>query len=363
MRSQAAAASPSLPCNYDDILWRDEKAVSFQAGSKRCGSSWHHDGCDQRWIKGELPHLTSFDWSRTRHIVLTVDPGKFSSAQKSYQHVKDKRLISELIRKLKRGTKYKVGKAWVWKHKPITITHWRCYQEWHLDGRPHWHLLIEVKNIGWRSRIGSDRLSELWTPGRWVYETYFKSPEHWRNMVGDFQKSGYWHSEKEHQGTLPEWSMNIPGLIIRRSTGKRIGTPQDRDAFDDYCKKALQENIDLATGEILSGFKFKDNRGKLTYKQRFAECKKRSWIKISFAKGFIEGIFNIPYREVLARWKGSYIKKLGYIFRGSMEEVKEFLKRREKILKYDVKLPGLHKYCRVGSAAWIEAINLEVNHG
>jgi len=348
MRNQAQAVKAPILVKDDETLWRHEKAVSFQVGSKSCGVAWCKKGCDKAWIKRQSVKLGMFNWQKTRHVILTVDPFAYKNGRDAYEDIKNHRRIPELIRKLKRGKKRKVGNSWVWERKPLTVLNWIVHLEWHRNGFPHWHLLIAIDGIGWRTRIGGDVLRSLWTPGKFVYETYFKDSKHWRNLVGDFGKTGYFVSDKDHQGSLPSWAMDLPGYIIPRSSGKRVHTSGRRDDFDDYCDKAMEEKIDLATGEILSGFKFKVSKVKLTYREKFKGCKKSIWAKITTASEVIEGIFKIPFRDIYDRHKGTYIPKLGYVFHGTFQDVKEFLTRKEKIIKVIPNATNTWSYERVG---------------
>jgi len=357
MRNQAQAISDPILVKNDETLWRHEKAVSFQVGSKSCGVAWCKKGCDRQWIKRQSEKLAHFAWDKTRHVILTVNPWGYKNGREAYEDIKNHRRIPELIRKLKRGKKRKVGNKWIWERKPLKITNWIVHLEWHKNGFPHWHLLIEIDSIGWRTRIGGDALRSIWNPGKFVYETYFKDPKHWRNLVGDFGKTGYFQKDKDHQAHLPSWAMDLPGYIIPRSSGQRLHTSSRRDAFDDYCERAIEEKVDLATGEILSGFKLKVSRVKLSYREKFKGCKQSIWAKITTANEVIEGVFKIPYREIYDKHKGTYLPKLGYVFRGSIQDIKEFLRRREKIIRYVSDAPNLHQYFRVGSAGWTQAIN------
>lgn len=292
-----------------------------------------------------------------------VDPQAYKNGREAYEDIRSKRRIPELIRKLKRGRKRKVGNRWIWERRPLKVLNWIVHLEWHKNGYPHYHVLLEVEGIGYRTRIGGDTIRSIWKPGKFVYETYFKDPKHWRNLVGDFNKTGYFHSEKDHQGRLPSWAMDLPGYIIPRSSGQRLHALSRRDAFDDYCDMAMQEKVDLATGEILSGFKFKVPRVKATLREKLGRCKQSVWGKITTASEVIEGIFKIPYREIYDRHKGTYIKKLGYIFRGSMQDVKEFLTRREKIIKIIPNTPNTWNYERVGFLKWAYCLRPGGNYG
>lgn len=356
MKSQAEISEVPILVKNDEELWRDEKVASIQVGSKNCGSVWDTGKCDQSWINREYKKLQQFNHKQTRHIILTADPGKYESGQDAYNDVKVNRRISELVRALRDGKKKKVGKKWVWERKPITITNWRVYQEWHRSGFPHWHLLIEVAGIGWRTKIGGDVLRSLWTPGTWVKETYFASHQHWLNVLGDLRKNGYFGKKKNHQATLPEWALDIPGLVIHRSSGKRNlnGDGSNRRRPDN--NELLEESIDLATGEILFASPGGGVHHGRSYREKFAHCGKTIWAKITSKTEMIEGIFKIPFNDIRARHKGSYVERFGYVFRVSMEEIREFITRREKIIRHECHVPSSQSFFRWAWTAWDAAV-------
>ena len=101
-----------------------------------------------------MRRLKTFDWRRTRQIVVTVDPSRFSSAQEAYEHVSNNRLIAGLIRNIERGKKLK-NKDGSWAYiksgyvmedgkrkwqpgtEPLKISGWCWFLEWHKNGFPH----------------------------------------------------------------------------------------------------------------------------------------------------------------------------------------------------------------------------------
>lgn len=92
-------------------------------------------GLLEKKIKGYvMPHLMQFKWQHVRHVVLTVDPKKFSP-QEAFDFVQEHKCIPAMIRNLSRT-------------KDINVTDWRWFLEFHKDGRPHWHLLLQMEKRG-----------------------------------------------------------------------------------------------------------------------------------------------------------------------------------------------------------------------
>jgi len=361
MRNQAAAEMPIYLSKNETELWRDEKAVLFQVGKIKCRSPWHEEGCSKDWVNKEKVDLAQFDHSKTRHVMLSTDPDLFENTQKAYEYFRKHRSIAGLIRNLERGKKKKVGKAWVWEYKPIKITNYKWYLEWYKNGSFHVHLFIEVSKTGYQGMIGQERLHNYWNLGQYIREGYIKDKRHWFNLMGDFQKTGYFQKDKDHQSRLPDWALDIPGYKIRRSSGKRKPASEHRDAFDIYCDEAMKEKIDLATGEILANFKFPRGKSNKTYRERHEGCGQKTYIKMSTDHSVIEGVFNIPWKAVITAYKGTFQKGLGYVFRSSVNTLIEVLGKSERITKLIELNPSTWEYERVSFLKWAWCLRPGIN--
>jgi hypothetical protein len=270
----------------------------------------------QRYAGRHLTELKKFDWTLTRHTILTVDPSQFVNGRDAWEHINHHKIIPGLIRNLERGKKQldqKSGK-WKWAYQPIKIKNWKWFLEWHKNGFPHLHLFLEVEKKGKAGMIGGDRLRYYWSLGR-VIEGYFKSTRHWMNTTGYFKKHGYFcQKQKKHQIRLPKWAINEAGLKMRRSGAKITAKKKKNNVIElaEYFSKR-GEIIDTTTGEI------KNFRPKRKYKQRsysaiFASCGKRSRVKIMTPHTAIKGLFDIPYRELREKIPGHFLEKTGYSF-------------------------------------------------
>ncbi|MBA7696033.1 hypothetical protein ES703_104675 [subsurface metagenome] len=260
--------------------------------------------------------------------------------------------MANLIWNLRRGKKVRAGRLWIQKYKPVPVTNYRCYLEWYRSGYFHVHVLIEVDKQGRHGMIGQDMIHHYWNMGKIIFENPIKDKRHWFRMMGDFQNTGYLHMDKNHQGRLPDWALDIPGYKIRRSSGQRKPRSEWQDPWAEYCKKATQEVVDPATGEILANLKISRLRSNMTYKERHKGCCQTVWAKITTKISVIEGVFDIPWLDIFKTYKGNFIKGLGFIFRGSMVDVNNFLQQTKRIIlirefnqdPWDKELVGLDRY-------------------
>jgi len=353
----------TYPCKNETKLWRDEKAVSFQVGKIKCRSNWCPNGCAKDWIKIEAFHLSQFDPLRTRHLILTTDLSKFNSQQEMYEYFRKDRPVAGLIRNFERGKKKKVGRDWVWEYKPMIITNYRWYLEWYVSGAFHLHLFIEVEKQGHHGMIGQERIHHYWNLGEYIREEFIRDKKHWFHIMGDFQKTGYFYKNKSHQSRLPDWALNIPGYTIRRSSGKRKTPAEWRDPWDEYCKRALQERVDPATGEILANLKLPRGKSNKTYAERHEGCGQRIFAEISNDLYQIKGVFNIPWADIKKTFKGTFEKGRGYVFRASVDTVLKFLSMSERIISLKEFNPVTWSYERVGFLKWAWCLQPGITKG
>ncbi len=167
----------------------------------RCGSSWCPICSKQRWAPSVAERLKAFDWQRTRQIVLTIDRKQFETGQEAYEHVKQKKMLPQLIHNLRRT-------------KGIAIENWLWVLEWHKDGYPHWHLFAEVDKPGAAGKIYFENIKQYWGIGN-VNESYIKTKKHWDDMTGYFGRKGYFEKKKAHQARLPMWALDHNKAIRR----------------------------------------------------------------------------------------------------------------------------------------------------
>ncbi|MBA7528655.1 hypothetical protein ES705_20843 [subsurface metagenome] len=311
--------SPILEEN-GTIKWRDENSVYIQARKRRCHSVWCPSCSKLEWGKRAGGKLREFDPSRTREIVLTINPGLFENGKEAYDHVMEHKLLPGLIRNIERGKKIKVGKGWVWKYPPVKINKYMSFLEWHKNGLPHYHVMVETEKSGPASMIGGDMIRHYWLPGCWIKEKPIKSRKHWERKVGYLQKHGYFQEDKEHQTRLPDWAMNIPGLKIRRSNHSRGQEDEHSGSYEQDRDERESWIIDPETGEMLSP-------ETVTYRQRLGFCGKSTLLNLYMGDKQVTGLFNLPYHQVRKDYPGQYRAGVGYCFRVSAQETDKLLSK------------------------------------
>jgi len=317
-QEQAKTRLPILE-EKEVVKWRDENEVVILARKCKCGSVWCESySCVKPWIERTSRDLVEFDWKRTREIVLTVDPGKFENGKEAYDYIRDHKLIPGFLRNIQRGKRVKAGKNWIWKYRPVQITKWMTFLEWHKNGFPHWHVFIETVEYGRFSRIGGDMIRHYWPVARWVKENFIRSQKHWDYQLGHFEKKGYFHKSKQHQTRLPTWALEIPGLRIRRSTHSRREGEIQKDEFDGIPALGKGWNIDPETGEILKP-------EIMTYGKRLDLCGKRTFLTVYTKQKEVDGLFDIPYQEVKKDHPGEYREGVGYLFSVNEGEAEKLL--------------------------------------
>ncbi|MBW2066904.1 MAG: hypothetical protein JRJ03_18495 [Deltaproteobacteria bacterium] len=111
-------ATGSILEKKDVLQWQvDSGAV--RARKCKCGLVWCKSCSKGKWAKKHGEELASFDWRRTREVVVGIDRELFDDGQAAWRYVMDHKLIPGFIRNLKRGKKEKVGKEWVVKFEGL----------------------------------------------------------------------------------------------------------------------------------------------------------------------------------------------------------------------------------------------------
>ncbi|MBA7685595.1 hypothetical protein ES703_94020 [subsurface metagenome] len=355
---QEAAVNSDLPILARIKANRSDMNFDMYARVQKCacGLIWCQECARKVWTPGEVEKLLKFDHKRTRHVILTYDRKAFKDGQDAWEQTKGRKLVPNFIRNLKRGKKIRKGKKWVWKYPPVKIRKWRYYLEWHKDGWAHYHIFIEVEDEGKEGMIGQGVIHYYWPCGKIIKELPFKSAKHWRYMIGDLKKNGYFGKEKEHQTSLPKWALDRGDIKIYRSGGSRSGNTQAKDALDRYAVDAwerrknltifnevattapskwveliskgnVKEFVNTETGEIREV-------KKKSYRERIKGCGQKSKVKLVTAGRTIEAIVKIPYHKIVKQFKGIYVKGEGYVFKIGRLDVEKLMGVIEKITLY-----------------------------
>ena len=330
--------------------------MSIRAISQKCkcGSVWCKACFTQKHAPAHMATVRRLEWRSVRHVVLSVDRTKFKTGREAWEHVTAHKMIAGLVRNLRRGTKEQNSDSGSWKWKriktatgksiilhPISLTRYKWFVEWHNDGFPHWHILIETVP-GPAGRIEGARLRYYWPIARWVREDYVKNRKHWRALTGYVQKNGYFQKkdrakEGTLQGTLPEWALHMKGLKIRRTGGN---IDREVSAEEYFNKKGACEIIDIRTGEVIRRGREKVGRPsdvtEKTYHMRLSCCGTHTRVKIIGRRSFILLQARVGYKEMRRRFKGQYLKGKGYAFRVGKEDLDFIFSRTVRVWDFSI---------------------------
>lgn len=235
-------------------------------------------------------------WKRVRFVTLTLDRKISGDGETAYNWAKANKPIGRFIQNLGRAG--------------VEITDWTSNIEWHDDGTPHWHLLIEVAQAGRSGRIGQDVIHRCWPYGR-IHETFFKSRNHFRDFLGYFKKSGYLHKDKQHQIELPAWasSEDWRGVKINRFSSMRHPSGEERAPSVD-----LPADDDLRPESISD-----DNKTLTTYQDRLDYCGGETEVWFEYfdasneSRQFLYQRLRIPYHIMVEEMAGCYEDGLGFV--------------------------------------------------
>jgi len=246
--------------------------------------------------------MAVMDWRRTRKVTLTLNPANWDDGEAAYVwHVINKP-VGRFIQNLKRAG--------------IGVTDWTCNMEWHDNGFPHWHLMIEVDKAGPAGMIGQELLHKLWSWGdhnHRIHEGYFHNEKQFKDYTGYFAKSGYLHKDKQHQMILPGWASG------KGWEGKKI------NRFSSMRRRGQGQAPEPPKEETL-----KRARRKMTYASKHERCGNSVdiWevevygdgLESKFDRSKI-GTFHVPYDLVVKSLDGQFYEGFGFSFEGGTEFV------------------------------------------
>lgn len=246
-----------------------------------------------------LNRIKILNYKYLRHVILTIDPKKYSASLDSYRFLTKQ--VSYFIKDLKR-------------YEKLNIIRYIKVLEFHKNGLPHFHLLIELDRIG---MINKEVIEKHWQYGL-VWEDYFKDLNHWNKFTGYFQKQGYIEHKgesKQHQLSLPEWGLKT-NEVIRKFiySFNYFKTPKIKDTE----KKEKKENPSNKT------------RCQNTNEYRLEQCGNKTKIECCVqGQDWQEtALLNIPFRKFLQVFNGEleYRETIGYILKIEKRVFYTFLK-------------------------------------
>lgn len=351
-----SALAPILAFNPDQ-QWIDEELIVPVSGKKcSCKSVWCPVCFRARFHDRIVDIFSPYDWQSTRHVILTVDPDLYESPYAALEDIREKRMVGEVIRRLRKGVKEKVGSRWVWKHKPIDVLRWSWFLEWHKNGFPHYHVFIQTPLKGSAGMIGGDFLRDCWKIAKIVKETYFHDEAHFREMTGYYANKGYFEKGKEYQGRLPENILdNVKGKIKRMNSSEK-GYRERRELTEAQIEeKNYQECVTFFNeqngwlisveekNEFASDLERRLDEAEVTkekrdvnYKAIIENCGAQTYIELDVAEFRITFICALSWKE----WKeraGTFHNNRGYISKLSRDEI-------FKLLGSIVRVISINKY-------------------
>jgi len=273
------------------------------------------------------------DWKKVRFVMLSVDPVHFNDdAYLAVSQAQQKKWISQFIHNLKRV------------HN-IQVEDYTWFMEWHKNGFPHWHLLVQGDARGKFGMIGGEVLRNTWKKGR-VTETYAKTKQHWDNITGYYEKHGYFDKEKNSQSTLPEWVLkNYPNKI--RRTGSMHGVQKIKEKMVEHKGELIPEkNEEYKKMQTIADWRKREverqrqemvrNQGCSDvlaesdpfrgYEVILEECGTETRIHVDQGySGYMMQI-PLPYSYIITKvGDGSYVKGLGYTVRMDEKQFSQFV--------------------------------------
>lgn len=296
--------NPGVSYLSSSTVIRSQKKALVKIQKCGCGSVWCKR-CSKRKVARLIERIKTMDWQRVRHIVLTVDREKFESGLDAWLNIMRKKAIANLIWNLRRTAK-------------VNVIDWIWVMEFHRDGYPHWHILVEVKDQGKWGMIGQKLLHKYWVFGAYIREEFIRSKKHWSVMTGYFKENGYF-GDKGSQSTLPEWAMDLEKKIRRWGSMVIEG-----------CSDGKTEELDK---KIIDGF-VKEIRTARTNRMILEGCGKDTLVMIevnddALGWGAIRKV-KLPIQDMKDGF--NYEQGLGWVKEFTMNELRIFLGSKLELL-------------------------------
>jgi hypothetical protein len=292
--------------------------VETKIGNCMCKSAWCPLCHKLYYVPRYKDYVNKFDYKKTRHVILTVDRDNFHDELEALKTITGKKELSAFIRKLRNGKKVKQGKDWMYEHEPVKISRVLAVLEFHRDGFPHWHLLIEVEGTGKAGMIGGKNLRRAWKYGV-VKETYFRNLDHWKNIAGYFADKGYFEKGKKYQSELPEFIKGNIAKRVRRITyypGKReSGT--DREIHPDVSEEEAYREV---SAYFEKKAKENDKRKEPEHKERETNykailegCGSKTFVRTVRGRKLLTMIVPVHFRSMKSLINPVYEEGKGYV--------------------------------------------------
>ncbi|GHV56367.1 hypothetical protein FACS189460_1010 [Deltaproteobacteria bacterium] len=236
--------------------------------------------------------MASLDYTKTRFLTLTFDRTIYGQGQAAYYRAKAEKPVGRFMQNLARHG--------------VKIEDWTCNLEFHRDGTPHFHLLVQVDKPGYGGQIGQAVIHECWPFGR-IHETYFKTEADFQAFLGYLNKTGYLTKNKDFQGELPGWALDLKK--VNRFSSKKKLIP---DYHEDQKAGETGDNEDGGQGKNVK-----------TYRDRHGRCGQAVAVSIVSPDGHrvFHGRFALPYQEAVKMMEGEFYPGVGFVIPGDVRRL------------------------------------------
>lgn len=324
--SGGGAATPLLELKDNTVdksqTWERE-TVEHVLVSCSCRSRFCPDCAERQGYALRLRvKAATADWKAVQMWTLTVDPDLFDGDPRAcFDYVRGRRAISEWIKALKRAGH-------------LIDNRYFCVVEWQKNGFPHWHILVQARNIP------HDYASKMWDRNR---------PKHLPPVDPNSNKPGFgfigFTTTKKHQSVdhavnyatkycikypeegFPDWVLDYEGRIDRFSASQNFWkTIRERDCKEP--ENELDENVcQIMTGDCdcpkCRGDEHKKNYRR-TIRERVAACAQKCSVMLKRRKWDSEG------NELKPDYVWAFSVDMDYLY--AANDLKHFEGTRETVL-------------------------------
>jgi len=360
----------SILDNNHGPTWKNN-SVPVSGKKCCCHSVWCPSCFSIMYHDKVLDKFNPFDWKKTRQLTLTVNPDLFDSGSAAIMYIRENRTTGEFIRRLKRGVKTKVGNKWIEKYKPVKISRWAWFLEWHANGFPHYHIFIETPVAGSAGMIGADFIRDSWGLSTWVNESYFKNEEHFSNLTGYYAHKGYFDKGKKHQGILPdEIKENVKSRIKRYGSSPENLAEKLKNAREKKAKLKEDQNFkevemfftnirnEASPGaldqviedtkeirrKLIKNFNGDKEKRRLDYSLLLASCGQKTFVSLDLGEYRLYAEVSIKYEDWKNKFSGEFVNGRGRVNRLNLEEINYVLKCVTRVTGLD-KYQNIKAYC------------------
>ena len=317
----------------------DRKPLSVMFRKHPCNASWCPI-CGLRRLQAVLSEIfKTWDWSKVRSYVLTVDRELYSSPYEAYFRIQRAKELAEFQRRVRKRLL----------NEGLRILDYFWLLEWHKDGYPHWHFYVLVNKRGKAGMINRKvNLTEAWGRSKLVKEGFIESYDHWKRTLGYVAKHGYFADGKKEQAELPAWAKDSPysgphKLRIKRfermRRDVRNGGERAKRGEKGITKEQLMQILTIFEGSVYieeSGEWETPYYGKIeSWREKLGSCGAKSYMTINHALFFLTVRIDFSYGEV-KKIPGEYRQGEGYFADLSVKQVLDLLKLHDEVIDYRI---------------------------